>query len=69
MPTGSKDYSPVFLDDCLLFCRSNVAECQKIQLLLEWYETTSGQQVNRAKTTIFFSRNTFEEVQQEIEVV
>ena len=56
-----------FADDCLLFYRSNAAECQKNQLLLEWYEAGSGQQVNNAKTTIFFSRNTSEEVQQEIE--
>ena len=39
-------------DDCLLFCRSNAAECQKIQLLLDWYEAASGQQLNKAKTTI-----------------
>lgn len=39
-------------DDCLLFCRSNATECQKIQLLLDWYEAASGQQLNKAKTTI-----------------
>ena len=55
-----------FADNCLLFCRSNVAERQKIQLLLDWYEAASGQQVNKANTTLFFSRNTSAEVQQEI---
>ena len=42
---------------------------KKIQLLLDWYEAASGQQVNKAKTTIFFSRNTPEDVQQEIKVL
>ena len=42
---------------------------KKIQLLLDWYEAASGQQVNNAKTTIFFSRNTPEDVQQEIKVL
>ena len=49
-----------------MFCRSNVAECPKIQLLLDWYEAALGQQVNKANTTLFFSRNTSAEVQQEI---
>ena len=57
-----------FVDDCLLFCRANRTECQKIQQLLDWYEVASGQLVNMNKTTLFFSRNTPEEVQQEIKV-
>ena len=55
-----------FADGCLLFCRSNVADCPKIQLLLDWYEAALGQQVNKAKTILFFNRNTSAEVQQEI---
>ena len=51
-----------FADDCLLFCRSNAAQCRKIQQILDWYEVASGQQVNKAKTTLFFSRNTPESV-------
>ena len=58
-----------FADDCLLFCRSNAAQCRKIQQILDWYEVASGQQVNKAKTTLFFSRNTPESVQQEIKVL
>ena len=57
-----------FVDDCLLFCRANRTECQKIQQLLDWYEVASGQLVNKKKTTLFFSRNTPKEVQQEIKV-
>ena len=44
-----------FVDDCLLFCRANRTECQKIQQLLDWYEVASGQLVNMNKTTLFFS--------------
>ena len=58
-----------FADDCLLFCRVNRIECQKIQQLLDWYEVAFGQLVNKDKTTLFFSRNTPEEVQQEIKVL
>ena len=63
---GPKITHLFFADDCLLFCRSNKEECQKIQQLLDWYEAASGQLVNKNKTTLFFSRNTAKEVQQEI---
>ena len=63
---GPKITHLFFVDDCLLFCRSNKEECQKIQQILDWYEAASGQLVNKNKTTLFFSRNTAEEVQQEI---
>jgi len=58
-----------FAKDCLLFCRANLAECEKLQQLLEWYEGASGQQVNKNKTILFFSRNTPIETQQEIMVL
>ena len=41
----------------------------KFSKILDWYEVASGQQVNKAKTTLFFSRNTPESVQQEIKVL
>ena len=58
-----------FADNCLLFYRSNATQCLKIQQILDWYEVASGQQVNKAKTTLFFSRNTPNSVQQEIKVL
>ncbi|XP_075645808.1 uncharacterized protein LOC142616967 [Castanea sativa] len=33
-------------------------ECQEIQRILHVYEASSGQQLNRSKTSMFFSRNT-----------
>ena len=47
-----------FADDCLLFCRSTLEECEKIKELLAAYEVVSGQMINKDKTTLFFSHNT-----------
>ena len=55
-----------FADDCLLFCRSTLEECEKIQELLACYEEASGQMVNKDKTTLFFSKNTDVHVQEVI---
>ena len=43
-----------FANDCLIFCRSTMEECHKIQLLLNFYEVASGQMINKEKTTLFF---------------
>ena len=51
----------LFADDSLLFWRSNPKECQKFMEILQVYESSSEQQINKAKTTIFFSRSTSEE--------
>ena len=51
----------LFANDGLLFCKSNVEECQKNLEILHIYERSSGQQINKAKTTIFFSKSTREE--------
>ena len=49
-----------FADDCLIFCRSTLEDCHKIQELLGYYEVASGQVINKEKTTFFFSKNTEE---------
>ena len=58
-----------FADDCLLFCRSTLAECDKIKELLAVYEAASGQMVNQDKTTLFFSSNTDEATQEAIKEI
>ena len=57
-----------FADDCLLFCKSTLEEYNKIQELLAYYETTSGQMFNKEKTTLFFSKNTSEQTKEAIKV-
>lgn len=46
-----------FVDDCFLFCKLTLEECEKIQELLVVYESASRQMVNKEKTTLFFSKN------------
>ena len=55
-------------NDCLLFCRSTLEECDKIKELQNIYEVASGQMVNKGKTTLFFSKNTNATTQEEIKV-
>jgi hypothetical protein len=55
-----------FADDSLLFCKATPYHWRKLTALLNSYEKASGQRLNQAKTSIFFSRNTTINVQQEI---
>ncbi|KAK2423594.1 hypothetical protein QL285_034041 [Trifolium repens] len=47
----------LFADDCFLFCRSTVAECNHLMNILKIYEEASGQEINLSKSEVFFSRN------------
>ena len=51
----------LFANDSLLFCKSNAEECQKVIEVLQVYKMSSGQQINKAKTTVFFSKPTKKE--------
>jgi hypothetical protein len=55
-----------FADDSLLFCKATPYHWRKLTALLNSYEKASGQRLNQAKTSIFFSRNTTIDVQHEI---
>lgn len=55
-----------FVNDSLLFCRSNVDECEKVLEVLHVYEQSSREQINKAKTTVFFIKSTMEEEGQRI---
>ena len=57
-----------FADDCLIFCKSTLTECNKIQEFLAFYEIASGQMINKEKTTLSFSRNIDEQTQEAIKV-
>uniref|UniRef100_A0A2N9HR00 RRM domain-containing protein n=1 Tax=Fagus sylvatica TaxID=28930 RepID=A0A2N9HR00_FAGSY len=53
---GPKITHLFFADDSLLFTTATTTACEKIQSILGHYERASGQQVNRDKTSIFFSK-------------
>ena len=55
---GPKISHLLFANDSLVFCRATIAECVRIQSLLQLYEQASSQKINRGKTNIFFSSNT-----------
>ena len=48
----------MFADDCMLFFRANIEECQVVIDILNQYEEASGQKLNNDKTSIFYSSNT-----------
>ena len=66
---GAPNLSPLlFEDDSLIFCKATLAECDSLQHVLKVYEEASGQQLNRAKTSLFFSSNTENDVKEEIKI-
>ena len=63
---GPKISHLFFADDNIIFCKATLEECNALQKILPVYEKASGQQLNRTKTSLFFSSNTPEEVKEEI---
>ena len=48
----------LFVDDSLIFCQATMEECHWLLTVLAQCEATSGQAINKQKTTLFFSKNT-----------
>ena len=55
-----------FADDSLIFCKASIEECESLQRILKVYKDASRQQLNRAKTSLYFSSNTATDIQEEI---
>lgn len=55
-----------FVNDSLIFCKSTLEECLELEHIFNLYEANSGQQLNKNKTTLFFSKNTHQAIQEEI---
>lgn len=47
-----------FVDDNLPFCKVQLGDVKTIEEILDKYEKTSGQKINKEKTTLFFSKST-----------
>lgn len=54
-----------FTNDSLIFCEASLEECDSLQRLIGLYEKASDQQLNRAKMSLFFSKNTPDDVREE----
>ena len=52
-----------FANDCIIFCRATREECRQVTSMLEVYEKELGQKPNREKISLFFSKNTKEDIQ------
>lgn len=46
-----------FLPTTIFFCRDNLSEVHNIMEILKKYAEASGQEINLAKSEVFFSRN------------
>ena len=66
MPWGSHLSHLFFVDDSLIFCKASLEECDALQKVLRVYEEASGQQLNKVKTSLFFSSNTPTTIKEEI---
>ena len=56
----------LFVDDSLIICQATMEECHRLLAILEQYEATSGQAINRQKMLVFFSRTTRADVKHNI---
>ena len=56
----------LFADDCIIFCKATMEEGNRVMGVLKDYEAASGYKLNKEKTSIFFSKNTSRETQEEV---
>lgn len=55
-----------FADDSYIYCKANADMTEQICQMLRVYEKASGQKINQAKSSVFFSSNTNSEVKEVI---
>ena len=57
----------LFADDSLIFCKAKINDCEMLLEILATYERASRQQINKDKTTLFFSKSTSQQMQASIQ--
>ncbi|XP_026396278.1 uncharacterized protein LOC113290908 [Papaver somniferum] len=57
-PSSPGDFRPISLYDCIIFCKANINEANKLLQLMAQFSECSGKMVNLAKSGIFFNNNT-----------
>ncbi|XP_030945645.1 uncharacterized protein LOC115970113 [Quercus lobata] len=65
-PRGPRNSHLFFANDSIIFYRATSDDCAHLEQILETYEHATGQQLNREKTSSFFSHNTPLETQEDI---
>lgn len=55
-----------FANDSIIFYRATIEDHFNLEKILETYEQALGQQLNKDRTSLFFSRNTSLDIQHEI---
>ena len=63
---ASKISHLLFADDCIIFGEASSKEGNRVLKVLDDHEKELGQKLNREKTSLFFSKNTDKEIQEEI---
>ena len=56
----------LFADDRYLYCKADTTEAAKVLQMLHVYEEASGQQVNKGKSSVFFSSSVIQYNRQNI---
>ncbi|XP_026428333.1 uncharacterized protein LOC113324228 [Papaver somniferum] len=52
----------LFADECMVFCKANMQECNNLIQIFQEFGQSSGQLINFSKSGIFFSKNTAPEI-------
>jgi hypothetical protein len=68
-PTAPPVNHLLFADDSMLFFKANIGAAMEVNNALQAYCQTSGQRVNRSKSSIYFGKGCAEQIREEIKLV